>query len=105
LTSSASEVSREETSIISVIGLTLKIVVSIKFFGMQRAITKTDGIDMPITGTARVTDALEYVRSRYPELPLDHETVLITVNHEQASLDTVLKPNDTVSFLPFICGG
>ena len=83
----------------------MKIVVSIKFFGMQRVLTKTDGIDMPITEKARVNDVLEYVRCRYPELPLDQETVLITVNHEQASLDTVLKPNDTVSFLPYICGG
>jgi molybdopterin converting factor small subunit len=79
--------------------------VSIHFFGTQRTLTKTDGIFMPITETARVTDALEYVRSRYPELPLDLEAVLITVNHEQASLDTVLKPDDTVSFLPSIGGG
>jgi molybdopterin converting factor small subunit len=79
--------------------------ISIHFFGTQRALTKTDGIFMSITETARVTDALEYVRSRYPELPLDQETVLITVNHEQASLDTLLKPNDTVSFLPSIGGG
>jgi molybdopterin converting factor small subunit len=105
LTNSASEVSLEATSITKVTGLALKIVVSIKFFGMQRVLTKTDGIDMPITEKARVTDALEYIRCRYPELPLDQETVLITVNHEQASLDTVLKANDTVSFLPFICGG
>jgi molybdopterin converting factor small subunit len=78
----------------------LKIVVSIKFLGMQRAVTKTDSIDMPITEKTRVTDALEY-----PELPLDQETLLITVNHEQASPDTMLKPNDTVSFLPAIGGG
>jgi molybdopterin converting factor small subunit len=84
--------------------LPLKIV-SIKFFGMQRTITKTDSIDMPITEKTRVTDALEYVRQRYPELPLDQETLLITVNHEQASPDTMLKPNDTVSFLPAIGGG
>ena len=60
---------------------------------------------MPITEKARVTDVLEYVRHRYPELPLDEETVLITVNQEQAYLDTMLKPNDTVSFLPSIGGG
>jgi len=60
---------------------------------------------MPIAEKARVTDALEYVRQRYPELPLDEESVLITVNQEQASLDTMLKPNDTVSFLPSIGGG
>jgi molybdopterin converting factor small subunit len=83
----------------------MKKVISIKFFGMQRAVTKTDSIDMPVTEKARVADALEYVRHRYPELPLDQETVLITVNQEQASLDTMLKPNDTVSFLPSIGGG
>ena len=83
----------------------MKIVVTIKFLGMQRAVTKTDSIDMPITEKTRVTDALEYVRQQYPELPLDQETLLITVNHEQASPDTVLKPNDTVSFLPAIGGG
>jgi molybdopterin converting factor small subunit len=83
----------------------MKKVISIKFFGTQRAVTKTDSIDMPIAEKARVTDALEYVRQRYPELPLDQETVLITVNQEQASLDTMLKPNDIVSFLPSIGGG
>jgi len=72
---------------------------------MQRAVTKTDSIDMPITEKTRVADALEYVRHRYPELPLDQETVLTTVNQEQASLDTMLKPNDIVSFLPSIGGG
>ena len=103
--SSASELNREQRPVTNVTSLALKIVVSIKFFGMQRAVTKTDSIDMPITEKTRVTDALEYVRQRYPELPLDQETLLITVNHEQASPDTMLKPNDTVSFLPTIGGG
>jgi molybdopterin converting factor small subunit len=105
LRSSASEVNREQTPITNVTSLLLKIIVSIEFFGMQRAVTKTDSIDMPITEKTRVTDALEYVRQRYPKLPLDQETLLITVNHEQASPDTMLKPNDTVSFLPAIGGG
>jgi molybdopterin converting factor small subunit len=52
-----------------------------------------------------VFDALEYVRQQYPDLPLAKETVLITVNHEMAALDTVLRENDTVLFLPFISGG
>ena len=80
-------------------------IVSIKFFGTQRTITKTDSIDMPIAEKTRVTDALEYIRHRYPELPLDQKTLLITVNQEQASLDTMLKPNDIISFLPSIGGG
>jgi molybdopterin converting factor small subunit len=80
-------------------------IVLIEFMGRQRAITKTNGLDMPISTGTSVNDALEYVRQRYPELQLDEETSLITVNHEVASLDRVLKANDTVSFLPFIGGG
>lgn len=82
-----------------------KLVVSIEFLGMQRVITETDGIDMPITEKTRVNDALEYVRHRYPDLYLDDGMVLIAVNQEIASLDRVLKANDTISFLPFISGG
>ena len=80
-------------------------VVSIEFLGMQRVITRTDGIDMPITETTSVNDALQYVRHRYPNLQLDEGKLLITVNQEIASTDRMLAANDTVSFLPFISGG
>ena len=80
-------------------------IVSIEFFGMQRVVTKTHGIDMPITEKTRVNDALEYVRCQYPDLRLDERMILITVNHEIASLDRILRANDTVLFLPFISGG
>ena len=80
-------------------------VVSIKFLGMQRIVTNADGIDMPITENTRVNDALQYVRQRYPVLPLEEGMVLVTVNLEAASLDRVLRDKDTVSFLPLIAGG
>jgi molybdopterin converting factor small subunit len=80
-------------------------IASIEFLGMQRAVTKTNSIDMPITEKTRVNDALEYVRQKYPNLHLDERMVLITVNQEMVSLDRTLKANDTVSFLPFISGG
>ena len=80
-------------------------IASIEFLGMQRAITKTNSIVMPISEKTRVNDALEYVRHQYPDLHLDEGMILITVNHEIASLDRILSANDTVSFLPFISGG
>jgi molybdopterin converting factor small subunit len=79
--------------------------VSIKFLGMQRLLTKTDSIDMPITDKTKVNDALEYVRQRYPDLPLEEGMVLITVNHEVATPDRILRDKDTISFLPLIAGG
>ena len=79
--------------------------VSIEFLGMQREVTKTYSITMPIKEKTKVNDALEYVRQQYPDLPLDEERILITVNQKIASLDSVLSANDTISFLPFISGG
>ena len=80
-------------------------VVSIKFHGMQRLVTNTDSIDMPITGKTRVNDALEYVKRLYPALHLEEDMVVVAVNLEIASLDRILRDNDTVSFLPNIAGG
>lgn len=79
--------------------------VSIQFLGMQRLITQTDAISMPITEKTRVNDALKYVRSKYPALHLDEGMFLITVNHKMASLDMILKDNDAILFLPSIHGG
>ena len=80
-------------------------VVSIKFLGMQRTVTNTDSINMPITDKTKVNDALEYVRQRYPDLPLEEGMVLVTVNLEIATLDRILRDKDTISFLPLIAGG
>jgi molybdopterin converting factor small subunit len=80
-------------------------IVSIEFLGMQRTMTGADSIEVPITKKSRVDDVLEYVRSNYPQLQLDEGMVLVTVNQEIAPRDRVLKPDDIISFLPFISGG
>ena len=79
--------------------------VSIKFLGMQRTVTNTDSINMPITDKTKVNDALEYVRQQYPDLPLEEGMVLVTVNLEIATLDRILRDEDPISFLPLIAGG
>lgn len=79
--------------------------VSIEFLGMQRIVTQTGYLDMPISGETRVNDAFEHVRRQYPALNLNNSTVLITVNQEMANMDRILKADDTVSFLPLIGGG
>ena len=79
--------------------------ISIEFFGRQRIITGIGAIDMPINGNSTVSHALEYVRARYPELPLEEKTVLLVVNQEVVSQDSVLYPDDIVAFLPAIGGG
>jgi molybdopterin converting factor small subunit len=80
-------------------------VVSIELFGIQRDIAKIEKVIMPITEKTPLRNALEYIRKLYPDLVLDENMILMTVNHELASLDRVLKSNDTVFILPHIGGG
>jgi molybdopterin converting factor small subunit len=80
-------------------------VVTIKFIGMQRIVTNKESIEMPLSGKNSVRDALNYVKEHYPDLFLEEEMVLVHVNNEISDLDRILKPNDTISFLPVIAGG
>ena len=82
-----------------------KMMVSVKFFGMQRVVTKKDSINIPVTGEMTVKDILEFVKNLYPNLNLDEEMLFVTVNQEKASLDRLLSADDTISFLPHISGG
>ncbi len=79
--------------------------VSIEFFGIQRSITETDRITLSISDDTKVHNVLEYVRQRYPGLPLEEGSILVTVNQHVASLDRHLKQNDAVAFVPCIGGG
>ena len=60
---------------------------------------------MPIGKDSTMLQALEFVRERYPELPLDEKMILLVINQEMVSVGAILKPDDVVSFLPDIGGG
>ncbi len=80
-------------------------VVSIELFGILRDIAGTGKLSMPIDGKTAASDALEYVRGKYPALPLERDYFLISINHELVSPDKLLQPNDVICFIPHIGGG
>jgi molybdopterin converting factor small subunit len=80
-------------------------VVSVDFCGAQRALTRTDKIEVQLSGKTRVKDIFIYIRKKYPDLSLSKKAVLATVNQELADFNRVLRANDKVSFLPHIGGG
>ncbi len=79
--------------------------VTIELNGTQRNITKTDRIDMPISGNTTVRDALDYIMDKYPDLTLDTDSVLIAINNELVPLDRLLSAKDVINILPHIGGG
>jgi len=79
--------------------------VSVSFLGLQRMLTRTDRIQVPLTRETRVADVLAYVKKSFPDLPFPENAFLVTVNNRAATMDRVLAGNDDISFLPFIGGG
>lgn len=80
-------------------------VVSVKFFGAQRALTHTREIQVSLSKNGRVDDVFVYLMNSYPELPLRKEDVLVTVNNKSSSMNYSLQADDNIVFLPHIGGG
>ena len=67
--------------------------------------TSTGQIQVSVSEKARVTDVLRYIRGCYPDIPINKDAVLVTVNSELSNLEQVLKDNDQLCFIPHIGGG
>ena len=80
-------------------------VISVNFCGLQRRLTRTDKIQIPLLDKTRVKDLLVYVKRCYPELPLNEDALLVTVNNEVSSMDQILEGDDHISFIPHLGGG
>ena len=79
--------------------------VSVNFYGLQRQLTRTEEIKIPLNNQTRVGDVLHYVKACYPALPLSEDVILVMVNNQVTTLDQILKTDDKVSFIPHIGGG
>ena len=80
-------------------------VILINFLGNQRTVTQTDKLEIPCEDPTRVADVFDYVKDRYPELPIHEKGILVVVNQKVATFEKALQANDRVSFLPHIGGG
>ena len=79
--------------------------ISVQFHGIQRAVTQTNGIRVPILRDGLVRDVFSYVRDAYPDLSLNEKEVLVSVNNKVKTMDHTLNPDDKITFLPHIGGG
>ena len=77
----------------------------VEFLGLQSNVTKKRSLDVPVSEWTTVKDVLQYVRQKYPDLELKDDAIVINVNNEVASLDSAVKPDDVILFLPVIGGG
>lgn len=80
--------------------------VSISFLGLQRRLINSNNIKVRISEQIQhISDLFRYLNDKYPELSLNRNSVLVTVNNVESSFDYRLKENDEVLFMPHIGGG
>ncbi len=80
-------------------------VVSVQFFGTQRVLTKARELQVPLTEEGQVRDVYVYLMDHYPDLPLNEDDILVTVNNKATNMRHLLNPNDSITFLPHVGGG
>jgi len=79
--------------------------VSVSLLGLQRTLTRTDKIQVPISEGRCVADVLAYLKESYPKLPLPDAALLVMVNDRVATMERILESRDNITFLPFLGGG
>ena len=80
-------------------------VVTVEFIGAQRAVTKTSKTSLTVGENTTAGEVMKQVLSRYPDLPLEKDALLITVNHTPARPEVRIKDRDVVCLIPHIGGG
>jgi molybdopterin synthase catalytic subunit len=83
-------------------------VVTIKLFGMTKSLAGNQAaLSLALPGEGRVKDLVALIDGRYPQIGelLHKKKVLISVNHDIAHEDTLIRDGDEVALLPPFAGG
>lgn len=81
----------------------MKIVV--KYFALFRDITGTDQDTVVIAEGLSVSELLETIRTKYPDMEKTKRDVLVSVNRNFATHEVKLKDGDEVAIFPPVSGG
>ncbi len=76
-----------------------------KFFASYREILGKDEVEVDVGEDTDITGLLEVLKKVHPEIKALSETLIVSVNKEYATYDTILKNKDEVAILPPVSGG
>ncbi len=80
--------------------------ISVKFFASLADIVKSRSIDLELDRpAATVGEVFSYLSARHPGLDKYAQSIMLAVNGEFVTADTLVKSGDEVAFLPPVSGG
>ncbi len=78
--------------------------VLVLLFGISRDIVGSKSIQIDFEGEVRVKDLMNKMKENYPKFE-ELSSLLVAVNDEYASDDTVLSGNEEIALIPPVSGG
>lgn len=79
--------------------------IKVKFFASYREAVGKEEIEADIEENTDVNGLLEVLKKKHPEIGTLSETLIVSVNKEYATYDTILRNGDEVALLPPVSGG
>lgn len=81
--------------------------VTVRFFAMLKGLAKAESRSYEIKSPIKIEELKRMIKGDFPSLSsvLDSRSVLVSVNQEFATKDTLVKDGDEVGFLPPFSGG
>src|ERR1051326_6080552 len=79
--------------------------VRVLFFGAARDVVENNPMEISLGAPATVASAFRSLIGQFPDLERFGRSVLLAVNHEDATADTTLKENDELAIFPPVSGG
>jgi len=79
--------------------------VKITFFGRFREITGENETTLEIKKDLTLKEIIEIILREYPKLKEEKNSMLFSVNHRYASLETIVRDGDKIAVFPPVGGG
>ncbi len=81
--------------------------IKVRFFAMLKGLAGTETKEYAVAAPISIESLKELIKKDFPSLSqiIDSRSLLISVNQEFASKETLVKDGDEVGFLPPFSGG
>ncbi len=81
--------------------------VTVRFFAMLKGLAKTEVKEYAVGSPITIGELKDMVRKDFPAIAglIDSRSLLVSVNQEFVTRETVVKDGDEVGFLPPFSGG
>jgi molybdopterin synthase catalytic subunit len=78
---------------------------NIRLFATLKEIAGASSVQIELDEPATVADLLKMISIQYPNMELSLKSILVSVNHEYAEREQLLKSNNEVALFPPVSGG